>query len=714
VKCKRRDCTGGDVVDGYCDTCGKPPEKQQPNRTEAVGPRSNDARSSAQTAGAPRPTTVATTRGGHGADGLVELPRVTPHADPRDAVLVDPNVPEHHRECMSCNEPVGRSRGGEPGRTEGFCRKCGSPFSFAPKLRPGDLVGGQYEVIGCLAHGGLGWVYLARDHNVEFWVVLKGLIHASDDLIEREKHYLASVDHPNIVKIHNFVKHSGDHYIVMEYVDGTSLRAELEQRREANGGVPDPLPVEEAIAYCLKMLPALGHLHELGLVYCDLKPDNVIHTRNTAKLIDLGGVARLDDPTSQVWGTRGYQAPELADSGPTIASDLFTVGRTLAALCTDFVGNHSTYVASLPPASEVSLYSDFPSLYAFLERATALDPRARFQSAEEMAAQLDGVLREIVSARRGVPTRTTSARFTLQGRGATDTPDWRSLPTPLVDPDDPGTAFIVSIGADDDAAVEQLEAYASPTLETELRLVRAYIATGRQEAAGPRLADLAARHPDDWRVAWYCGVAALAAGDADAARSEFDRAYRWLPGEPAPKLALGLAAELDDDPSVAADWYHIVSRTDDSFTTAAFGLARCREALDDTAGAIEALRSVPDNSSAHLDAGLGIVRLLIRPTADAGHRLPGLQRAAVLTTKLPLDEETRLRLEAHVLEAVLDEIAVRAAPDGDSMFGHPLTDRGVRLGLEHAYRSIANHATTTAERISLVDRANTVRPRTLV
>jgi serine/threonine-protein kinase PknG len=57
-------------------------------------------------------------------------------------------VPENRRFCALCDEPVGRGRDGAPGRTTGFFRKCGAPFSFEPKLRPGELVAGQYEVVG--------------------------------------------------------------------------------------------------------------------------------------------------------------------------------------------------------------------------------------------------------------------------------------------------------------------------------------------------------------------------------------------------------------------------------------------------------------------------------------------------------------------------------------------------------------------------------------
>src|SRR5260370_3371889 len=116
----------------------------------------------------------------------------------------------------------------------------------------------------------------------------------------------------------------------MELIDGWRLREMLESRRVANGGKSDPLPLDQAIAYVLAILPALGHLHDLRLLFCDLKPDNVMQSRDSLKLIDLGGVYRMDERASAIFGTVGFQAPEIAQTGPTVASDLFTVARTLA------------------------------------------------------------------------------------------------------------------------------------------------------------------------------------------------------------------------------------------------------------------------------------------------------------------------------------------------------------------------------------------------
>ena len=165
MNCPRPGCSG-QVVDGYCDVCGMAPPRvasAPASAPAATVPPATLPPASALTAaslGTSRRSatgrTRTSTRGRLGA-GLVEIPPVPPR-DPSDAVLdaAAAMVPENRRFCARCDEPVGRGRDGAPGRTTGFCRKCGSPFSFEPKLRPGQLVAGQYEVVGCLAHGGLG------------------------------------------------------------------------------------------------------------------------------------------------------------------------------------------------------------------------------------------------------------------------------------------------------------------------------------------------------------------------------------------------------------------------------------------------------------------------------------------------------------------------------------------------------------------------------
>jgi serine/threonine-protein kinase PknG len=705
--------------------------------------------------GSRRGTTKTSRRGQLGL-GLVDVPSV-PYRDPATAVLDNPEVPEAKRYCSRCGHTVGRGKDGRSGRTEGFCRRCGAAFSFTPKLARGDVVAGQYEVLGCLAHGGLGWIYLARDHNVsDRWVVLKGLLDSGDaDAMAAavaERRFLAEVEHPNVVRIYNFVEHvdarTGDPvgYIVMEYVGGQSLRDMLRARRRAEG--PDAaLPLPQVIAYGVEALRALGYLHGLGLVYCDFKPDNVIQTEEQVKLIDLGAARRADDDEGSVWGTVGYQAPEVSIEGPSVASDLYTVGRTLAVLAFpfDFI---KAYVDRLPGPDEVPLLAEHPSFARLLYRATHRDPDRRFESAEEMSAQLTGVLREVLSTVDGVPRPGASTLFTPERRtfGA-DVPRDPStmdltrppaacelveaLPLPQVDTSDPAAGVLATLaGTEPSGLVDALSKVAERTVEVRLRLARAHVELGDAAAATAVLDDLATEEPGDWRVDYHRGLAALASaapsaaassaavgpGTAaralDAARTAFDDVYSALPGEAAPKLALAACAELGGELATAAWHYESVWRTDHSYVSAAFGLARVRLRLDDRAGAIDVLESVPATSSHHLAAQVLAVLVRTRGEPDvtelmtAGDRLVGLD----------LDAERSCYLVVEVLTAALTWLESTGSSHGAGrrLLGSDLDERELRFGLERRYRALARLAERIDDRIALVDKANAIRPRTLV
>jgi serine/threonine-protein kinase PknG len=639
--------------------------------------------------------------------------------------MASPAVAEDKRFCGRCGEPVGRSHDGKAGRTEGFCRNCGQQFSFVPKLVAGDLVAAQYEIVGCLAYGGLGWIYLARDRNVDDrWVVLKGLLDSGDaDAMAAavaERRFLAEVEHPNIVRIYNFVEHAGAGYIVMEYVGGTSLKDLLRQRRDAASGKPDPLPVTQAIAYILEVLPALGYLHKKGLVYCDFKPDNIMQTDDMIKVIDLGGVRRIDDETSAVYGTVGYQAPEIADAGPSITSDLFTVARSLAVMTLDFKGYQSTYKYTLPSVADMPQFAWYDSLYRWLLKGTAQNPDDRFQSADEMAEQLLGVLREVVAATDGVPRPAVSTVFTSDFRGGVDGPEWRTLPLVRVALDDPAAGFLatVGVGTSPSETVDMLRAAPVRSVEVDLRLARALIDAGSVESASDVLDGVAAADPWEWRVEWYRGLLAFSRSPAGDARASFEAVYRNLPGELAPKLALGVATEAAGDHRSAARWYDIVSRTDPAFTTAAFGLGRCRLADGDRAGAVEALNRVPETSSSYLEAQIAAARALVAVNADGSSfpQVGDLTTAGATVGHLDLDGEERASLTRDLLSAALQLVhAGRIQPDpGVTLLGAPLTEQRLRVGLERAYRTLARLTPVRDERIRLVDLANEVRPRTMV
>lgn len=854
-------------------------------------------------------------------------------------------MPERKRFCSrsDCGAPVGRARGDRPGRTEGYCTKCGHPYSFVPKLRAGDVVRGQYEVAGCLAHGGLGWVYLAVDRAVsDRWVVLKGLLDTGDqDAMEAaisERRFLAEIEHSNIVRIYNFVEHldqrtgSLDGYIVMEYVGGKSLKEIANERRRPDGR-RDPLPVEQACAYGIEALEALGHLHSRNLLYCDFKVDNAIQQQDQLKLIDMGAVRRMDDEESAIYGTVGYQAPEVAELGPSVASDLYTVARTLAVLTFDFQGYTNVFVDSLPDPQHIEVFGRYESFYRLLVRATDPDPGRRFASAQEMADQLTGVLREVVALQTGTPRPQLSTLFGPElrvpdtrlfadeagsdvsrlgirgasrrggwwgsrGRGPSErasaglpgpggragmsppgsaavppgtpvagprastpipggapgpwahtsgngtppggtpgpgsparagtpageqapaigtpgapgpwsyssagappvagSPAWPggsaaaggapplpglgsaathvaaapapvpgprpapvspvspdapsapargaeagpgpvppprataaapldareaalALPVPLVDAGDPNAGFLAGLLAS--APADLLGALGSaPADSAELRLreLRARLELGDLSVAGAALTELEARHPDDWRVVWARGIASLATGEDEIAALSFDAVYDAFPGEPAPKLALGLCAEVLGQLDNAAEYYRLVWTTDPGFVSAAFGLARVQLAAGDRAGAVRTLESVPEASIHYTAARVAAVRARLRDRSPHEPLLPDLVAASdqvEALRRLGLDPERLERLATEVLGSALDWVLSGSRgsdPGRTSLLGSQLDERSLRFGLERSYRVLARLAQRGEERIELVERANRFRPRTWV
>lgn len=824
VTCQRRECGGSyeDMGGGelYCDTCGMAPVvspqgmvSSPPTGVAAGGHGSASASSSSRSSRTSRPSRSSSSRRsvsgrlsrsssgrssrsvsvrGSGSSstpsgrnalgaGLVSVPEV-PRPDPRTAVLANPEVPERKRFCSrgDCGAPVGRARGDRPGRTEGFCTKCGHPYSFVPKLGPGDIVHGQYEVAGCLAHGGLGWVYLAIDRAVsDRWVVLKGLLDTGDEealaAAVSERRFLAEIEHSNIVRIYNFVEHldqntgSLDGYIVMEYVGGKSLKDIANGRRAADGR-RDPLPVEQACAYGIEALEALGHLHSRNLLYCDFKVDNAIQQQDQLKLIDMGAVRRMDDEDSAIYGTVGYQAPEIAEQGPSVASDLYTVARTLAVLTFDFQGYTNVFVDSLPDPEHIEVFRRYESFYRLLVRATDPDPGRRFSSAQEMADQLTGVLREAVALQTGQPRPALSTLFGPEtrvvdtelfaeqgqdpsllggraaGRGAPgggSVPpqggppalplaaiaplDTRAaalaLPVPLVDPSDPNAGFLAGLLSAPPAEVDA----ALPTApvdspELRLRRVRALLELGQAQEAGVALTGLEAAYHDDWRIVWYRGVHALAIRDHETAALSFDAVYDAFPGEPAPKLALGVCAEVLGQLDNAAEYYRLVWATDPSFVSAAFGLARVRLCSGDRADAVRVLESVPESSIHFTAARVAAVRARLRQRAAWEGLLADLTAAALQVERLGesgLDAVRRERLCTEVLGSALDWVlsGSSGAPPGQTrppLLGSSLDERGLRFGLERSYRVLARLAQRGEERIELVERANRYRPRTWV
>ena len=474
------------------------------------------------------------------ADGMVHLPFVSP-SNPRQALLDVDEVVERKK--------IPR-----------------------PQLNPGDMVASQYEILGVIAHGGMGWIYLANDHFVSGRVVvLKGMqAHKSEDetaAAAAEREFLADIPHPGIVKIFNFIDDARvpGGFIVMEYVGGPSLRS----RRNAQPG--KVLPIDIAIAYILELLPALDYLHSRGVVYNDLKPDNIIVTEDQVKLIDLGAVSGIG-AYGFIYGTQGFQAPEVATQGPSVASDIYTIGRTLAALTIDLPSEDGIYLPGLPSPAKEPQFRRHLSFYRLLLRATDRDPDKRFNNLGELRTQLYGVLREVIAVRDGVqhpsqhslfsPQRTTFGTKHLVFRTdqlidgidrtvRTTAPEVVSaLPTPLLDRSDVGAALLQ--GASYTEPQEALETLRQAmqtdeyeqSAEIPLGVVRSMIDLGYTGQARSWLSSLEQRLGGDWRFEWYSGVTALLLDDYAEAQKHFSTVLSLLPGEAAPKLALAAINEL--------------------------------------------------------------------------------------------------------------------------------------------------------------------------
>lgn len=714
--CRQPGCPGS-IVDGYCDTCGMPPTSAVEPSVSAVTKASVQLGSTALgsaratsfgTRPTRRPPSTGRLRMGRIGQGLTVVPPA-PAVDPAKAVMANPELPEDKRICPNCGAHVGRSRSDVAGRSDGFCPQCGAAYSFSPKLVHGDLVANQYEVVGPLAHGGMGWIYLARDKNVsDRWVVLKGLLNTGDaDTLKAtisEQQFLAQVEHPLIVEIYNFVTHDDNGYIVMEYVGGRSLKQLLKQRMEANGGSYDPLPVAQALAFLIEILPAFSYLHDLGLLYCDFKPDNVIQVGDSLKLIDLGGVRRANDDESAIYGTVGYQAPEVAQAGATVASDIFTIGRTLMVLCAEVPGYQSEFEFSIPPADQLPAFAQYDSLYRLLLKCCARDPNDRFNTAEELRQQMLGVLREVVSTASGgtASTSVSSPLFespTVSGNRF----DWQQLPQLRRDPTDPQADWLNALDLND--PVDRLgQLMRPPALSTEVLLARcvAALETGNQRVLDQAVHTLLTEDPWEWRAVWMAGLGALLRGDHGTALSSFNAVYGQLPGELAPKLALAVACELGGQQDVAESLYRICAATDANYVApAGFGLARIRAARGDLTGSLAALELIPQTSRGYLESQKLKTEHLIALGDDGAH----LAEALKVLQHARLDSRSQLAFEASIHEKALTLAAGGAVKLGSTT----LTEGDLRDRLEAGYRGLAKLSADAAERAELVDKANAIR-----
>ncbi len=265
----------------------------------------------------------------------------------------------------------------------------------------GDRIG-DYEIVQILGAGGMGQVYKVRNvlsDRIEAMKVLLPNLAGDPGLADRflnEIKVQATLEHPNIAKLHTAMRIGNQVVMVMEFVDGTSLAQVLER---------GPLPPETAAAYASEVLDALGYAHARGVIHRDIKPANIMLTSGgQIKLMDFG-IARVQadrhlTQTGNTVGSLAYMSPEqIKGEDPDGRSDLYSLGITLYEMVTGrrpFLDDSGFKMMSAhlqeAPKAPIDVIPGIPAaLSDIILMAIEKDPAARFQSAEAFRAALSSV-----------------------------------------------------------------------------------------------------------------------------------------------------------------------------------------------------------------------------------------------------------------------------------------------------------------------------------
>ena len=307
------------------------------------------------------------------------------------------------------------------------------------RLSAGARVG-PYEVIAPLGAGGMGEVYRARDTRLGREVALKVLIDGSAldperlQRFEQEARLAGSLNHPNLVVVHDVGNSEGAPFLITELLQGESLRQRLSRGR---------LPVRTALDVAAQIAEGLAAAHARGVVHRDIKPENVFLTpEGRAKVLDFG-IAKLTSPSmvegtrnlldttltpegigtrpGAVLGTAGYMSPEQVRGEPVDArTDIFSIGSVLHEMLTgakafpgsSFVESGHAILESEPAPLPDSVPA---SVDLVVRRCLEKEPSQRFQSAADLAfalrsaAATSGLSRPLAPKRRGVRTRSAGA-----------------------------------------------------------------------------------------------------------------------------------------------------------------------------------------------------------------------------------------------------------------------------------------------------------------
>lgn len=263
-------------------------------------------------------------------------------------------------------------------------------------LSKGQKINDRYEIIKMIGEGGMANVYLANDNILERKVaikVLRGDLSNDEKFIRRFKREALSVSnlsHPNIVEVYDVGEEDGNYYIVMEYIEGKTLK-QLLQKRGA-------LTLPEVIDIMSQLTDGLSHAHEAYIIHRDIKPQNImIEDNGLVKITDFGIAMALNSTqltqTNSVMGSVHYLPPEQANGkGSTIKSDIYSLGilmYELLAGSVPFKGDTAVEIALKHMKEKMpSIRKQNPTIPQSVEnivlKATAKNPKNRYDSVREM------------------------------------------------------------------------------------------------------------------------------------------------------------------------------------------------------------------------------------------------------------------------------------------------------------------------------------------
>ncbi len=273
-------------------------------------------------------------------------------------------------------------------------------------INKGQKINDRYEIIKPIGEGGMANVYLAHDLILNRDVavkVLRGDLANDEKFVrrfQREALASSSLSHPNIVEMYDVGEDNGTYYIVMEYIDGKTLKQLIKKR--------GALTLSECIDIMLQLTDGVEHAHESYIIHRDLKPQNImIQDNGEIKITDFGIAMALNNTqltqTNSVMGSVHYLPPEQASGkGSTVKSDIYSMGILFYELLTGslpFRGENAVEIALKQIKDEIpSIREKNPAIPQSIEnivmRATAKNPKNRYTSAKEMHDDLLTALNE--------------------------------------------------------------------------------------------------------------------------------------------------------------------------------------------------------------------------------------------------------------------------------------------------------------------------------